>query len=67
MTTALAVIAEQVAPLPALPAVDIDRAASYAKQDKAPATRAALAAALPRCRPQLRRWQPISRARLSGA
>ena len=41
MTTDLAVIPEQVAPLPALPAADIDRAASYAKQDKAPATRAA--------------------------
>ncbi len=41
MTTALAVIPEQVALLPALPAADIDRAASYAKQDKAPATRAA--------------------------
>jgi Phage integrase, N-terminal SAM-like domain len=41
MTTGLAVIAEQVAPLPALPAADIDRAASYAMQDKAPATRSA--------------------------
>src|SRR5712671_5479209 len=41
MTTALAVIPEQVALLPALPAADIDRAASYAKQDKALATRAA--------------------------
>src|SRR5215467_11184342 len=41
MATALAVIPDQVAPLPALPAADIDRAASYAKQDKAPATRAA--------------------------
>src|SRR5215470_3551729 len=41
MTTALAVIPEQVAPLAALPAADIDRAASYAKQDKSPATRAA--------------------------
>jgi len=41
MTTALAVITEQVAPLPVLPAADIDRAASYAKQDKSPATRAA--------------------------
>ena len=41
MTTALAVIPEQVAPLPALPAADIDRAVSYAKQDKSPATRAA--------------------------
>jgi site-specific recombinase XerD len=41
MTTALAVISEQVAPLPVLPAADIARAASYAKQDKAPATRAA--------------------------
>src|SRR5712692_4494494 len=40
MTIVLAVIAEQVA-LPALPAADIDRATSYAKQDKAPATRAA--------------------------
>jgi hypothetical protein len=36
---ALAVIPEQLAP--ALPAADIDRAASYAKQDKAPAARAA--------------------------
>jgi len=41
MTTAIAVIPDQVALLPALPAVDIDRAASYAKQDKSPATRAA--------------------------
>jgi len=41
VTTALAVIPEQVAPLPALPTADIDRAASYAKQDKSPATRAA--------------------------
>jgi site-specific recombinase XerD len=41
MTAALAVIPEQVAPLPALPAADIDRAAAFARQDKAPATRAA--------------------------
>jgi hypothetical protein len=41
MTTALAVITERGAPLPALPAADIDRAVNFAKQDKAPATRAA--------------------------
>src|SRR5260370_41636404 len=41
MTTALAVIPEQVAPLPALPAADLDRAAAFARQDKAPATRRA--------------------------
>jgi hypothetical protein len=41
MTTAIAVIPDQVALLPALPAADIDRAASYAKKDKSPATRAA--------------------------
>src|SRR5215831_8192313 len=41
MTSLPAVIMDQVGPLPALPAADIDRAASYAKQDKAPATRAA--------------------------
>jgi hypothetical protein len=41
MTATLAVIREQVAPLPALPAADIDRAAAFARQDKAPATRAA--------------------------
>src|SRR5258708_30996084 len=41
MTTALAVLPEQVAPWPALPAADLDRAAAFARQDKAPATRAA--------------------------
>jgi site-specific recombinase XerD len=41
MTTAIAVIPEHVAPLPALPAADIDRAAAFARQDKAPATRKA--------------------------
>jgi len=41
MTTALAVIPDQVASLPGLPAVEIDRAAAFARQDKAPATRAA--------------------------
>ena len=32
---------EQVETLPALPAADIDRAANFARQDKAPSTRAA--------------------------
>jgi site-specific recombinase XerD len=40
MTTLPAII-EQVALLPALPAADLDRAANFARQDKAPATRAA--------------------------
>src|SRR5262249_30542762 len=40
MTTDLTVITERVE-LPALPAADIDRATAFAKQDKAPATRAA--------------------------
>ncbi len=34
MTTVLAVIPEQVAPLLALPAADIDRAAAFARQDR---------------------------------
>src|SRR5215470_13006945 len=41
MTTAIAVIPEQVAPFPALTAADLDRAAAFARQDKAPATRKA--------------------------
>jgi len=41
VTTAIAVIPEQVAPQPTLPAADIDRATAFAKQDKAPATRQA--------------------------
>jgi len=41
MTTFPAVIIDQVGPLPALPAADIDRAAAFARQDKAPATRKA--------------------------
>jgi hypothetical protein len=41
MTTLPAVSIDQVAPLPALPAADIDRAAAFARQDKAPATRKA--------------------------
>jgi site-specific recombinase XerD len=41
MTTALSVIVDSAAPLPALPAADLDRAANFARQDKAPATRAA--------------------------
>jgi site-specific recombinase XerD len=40
MTTALALI-EQSAPLPALPAADLERAANFARQEKAPSTRAA--------------------------
>lgn len=36
MTTALAVIPEQIAPQPVLPAADLDRAATSALQDKAP-------------------------------
>jgi site-specific recombinase XerD len=40
MTTALAII-EQSAPLPALPVADLERAANFARQDKAPSTRAA--------------------------
>jgi site-specific recombinase XerD len=41
MTTAVAVIPKRVALLPALPAADLDRAAAFARQDKAPSTRAA--------------------------
>ena len=41
MTTLPAVIMDQVGPLPALPAADIDRAAAFARQEKAPATRKA--------------------------
>jgi site-specific recombinase XerD len=41
MTTALAVIPKRVDQLPGLPDADIERAASYAKQDKSPATRQA--------------------------
>jgi len=41
MTTVPALMIDRVEQLPALPVADLDRAASYAKQDKAPATRAA--------------------------
>jgi hypothetical protein len=41
MTTTLPAIIDQAAPLPALAAVELERAASYARRDKAPATRAA--------------------------
>jgi site-specific recombinase XerD len=41
MPTLPAVIIDQIGPLPALPAADIDRAAAFARQDKAPATRKA--------------------------
>ncbi len=41
MTTLPALVIDRVEPLPALPAADIDRAASYARQDRAPATRTA--------------------------
>jgi len=41
MTTLPVVIIDQVGPVPALPAADIDRAAAFARQDKAPATRKA--------------------------
>jgi site-specific recombinase XerD len=37
----LPAIIEQAAPLPTLPAADLDRAANFARQDKSPATRAA--------------------------
>jgi hypothetical protein len=41
MTTLPAVVIDQVRPLPALPAADVDRAAAFARQDKARATRKA--------------------------
>ena len=41
MTTVPALMIDRIEQLPALPVADLDRAASYAKQDKAPATRAA--------------------------
>jgi hypothetical protein len=41
MITLPAVAIDRVDTLPALPAADIDRAANFARQDKAPSTRAA--------------------------
>jgi len=41
MRSTLPAIIDYAAPLPALPIADLDRAANFARQDKAPATRAA--------------------------
>jgi hypothetical protein len=65
--------------LPALPAADIDRATTFARQDKAAATRTAYRSDFasfqafcrsrgsPRSRPRLRRWRPIWQRRLKPA
>jgi hypothetical protein len=72
-------IVERIETLPALPAADTERAAHFARQDKAPATRAAYRSdfaafqawcssrGVPSSRPSLRPWRASWRAKLTPA